>query len=208
MRTERTRRVRASLLAALLAAAACGVEESAPKIDQPFEWPTGARPTATLEIEAMGEIRIALYPELAPKTVENFIELASRGFYDGTTFHRVIPGFMVQGGDPKSRDENPRNDGHGGPGYRIDDEFTNAPHERGTVSMANLGNPNTGGSQFFIIHRDATHLDGKHSVFGHVIAGMEVIDAITEVETDEHGRWGPPQRPLANVTIAKLTIAP
>ena len=208
MRTHQTRSGRSFLLASMLAAAACGAREPAPEIGRPFEWPIALGPTAILEIEGMGEIHIALYPELAPRTVENFIELASQGFYDRTTFHRVIPGFMIQGGDPNSRDNDPGNDGEGGPGYRIEDEFTNAPHERGAVSMANLGLKNSGGSQFFVVHRDATHLDGKHSVFGRVTAGMEVIDAITEVETDEHGRWGPRQRPIENVTITKLTISP
>ena len=193
-----------------LASTGCGDAEApesapAPAPEAPFAWPDGPRPMATIALAGRGEIHIALYPELAPKTVKNFIDLAAKGFYDGTTFHRVLPGFMIQGGDPMSRDKLPKNDGGGGPGYSIPDEFTRAPHERGAVSMANEGRANSGGSQFFIVHGEARHLDGKHSVFGRVTAGMDVVDAITEVEVDEHGRWGAPMRPLENVVMTTVT---
>ena len=172
-----------------------------------FEWPGGDRPIATLTVAGMGTIRIALYPELAPKTVENFARLAESDFYVGTTFHRVIPGFMIQGGDPNSKDDNPDNDGFGGPGYQIPDERTPAPHLRGVVSMANTGQTNSGGSQFFILHADAPHLNGHYTAFGRVVDGMDVVDEITEVELDVNGRWGPKNRPIENVVLEKVTVS-
>jgi peptidyl-prolyl cis-trans isomerase B (cyclophilin B) len=119
-----------------------------------------------------GDIVLELYPEHAPKTVNNFVFLAVEGFYNGTTFHRVIDGFMVQGGDPTGT-------GRGGPGYRFEDETQGNPltHDAKVISMANAG-PNTNGSQFFITHARQPHLDGKHTVFGKVIEGHDVVDAI------------------------------
>jgi len=121
-----------------------------------------------------GEILLELYPEHAPKTVNNFIFLIMEDFYDGVTFHRVIENFMVQGGDPTGT-------GRGGPGYRFEDELVNNPPKHGTkvISMANAG-PNTNGSQFFITHLPQPHLDGKHTVFGKVIQGEDVVDAIRQ----------------------------
>jgi peptidyl-prolyl cis-trans isomerase B (cyclophilin B) len=121
-----------------------------------------------------GTMVLELYPENAPKTVNNFVFLANQGFYDGVTFHRVIPNFMVQGGDPTGS-------GSGGPGYRFEDELTGNPLKHGTnwLSMANSG-PNTNGSQFFITHAPQSHLDGKHTVFGQVVAGNEVVDKIQQ----------------------------
>jgi peptidyl-prolyl cis-trans isomerase B (cyclophilin B) len=174
----------------------------------PFSWPADPATTATVTVRDMGNIELALYPSLAPKTVENFVKLAREGFYDGTSFHRVIPGFMIQGGDPNSKNQNPSDDGHGGPGYTIDDEFTDAPHERGALSMANVGRPNSGGSQFFIVLGNAQNLDGKHTIFGWVLSGMDVVDAITEVDTDVYGRWGAKNRPIANVVIERIEISP
>ncbi len=174
----------------------------------PFTWPSGPRPAAVLRVQGMGVIEIDLYPSLSPATVDNFRKLAGEGFYNGTTFHRVIPGFMIQGGDSNTRNRDPGRDGNGGPGYQIADEFSDAPHTRGVVSMANVGRPNTGGSQFFIVHADSKHLDGKYTVFGRVVAGMEIVDAITAVEVDVHGRWGPKNRPIANVVIEKVEIRP
>jgi peptidyl-prolyl cis-trans isomerase B (cyclophilin B) len=127
-------------------------------------------PQVTLET-SKGKIVIEMAEDDAPNTVANFINLAEKGFYNGVKFHRVIPNFMVQGGDPKGN-------GTGGPGYVIADEFSkNLKHARGVLSMANAG-PNTGGSQFFITHVPCPHLDGKHAVFGKVTAGMDVVDAI------------------------------
>lgn len=126
---------------------------------------------ATMETDR-GEIELELYPEHAPKTVNNFIFLAKDGFYDGVTFHRVIPDFMIQGGDPTGT-------GRGGPGYRFEDELEDNPlkHETGVISMANAG-PDTNGSQFFITHAPQPHLDGRHTVFGKVVGGQDVVDSI------------------------------
>jgi len=177
----------------------------APAIEA-FAWPTGPRPIATLVVAGFGEVEIELYPELAPETVANFVKLSREGFYEGTTFHRVIPGFMIQGGDPNTKDANPRNDGAGGPGYSIDDELSDAPHVRGVVSMANLGRPNSGGSQFFIVLDRQPHLDGHHTIFGRVSRGSDVVDAIAAVETDVRGRFGPPHRPLAPVVLERVVV--
>ena len=126
-----------------------------------------------------GDIELQLFPQYAPKTVNNFVALARDGFYDGTVFHRVIPNFMVQGGDPTGT-------GRGGPGYKFGDEFQGNPlrHETGVISMANAG-PNTNGSQFFITHAPQPHLDGRHTVFGKVTSGQDVVDAIRQGDTME-----------------------
>ena len=123
-----------------------------------------------------GPIKIELYPDKAPLTVANFVNLARRGFYDGLGFHRVIPDFMIQGGCPEGS-------GRGGPGYKFEDEANNGlRHERGVLSMANAG-PNTNGSQFFITHVATPWLDGKHTVFGKVVSGLEVVDAVKQGDT-------------------------
>jgi len=199
-----------ALLAAALAPACGGDTEKTDPAEAEFAWPEGPRDTAVIEVEGKGEIRIALYPEIAPNTVDNFTKLTREGFYDGTTFHRVIPDFMIQGGDPNSKDYLPTNDGGGGPGYTIEDEFSQAPQHRGVVSMANSGRANSAGSQFFILHRDMPHLDGRYTAFGRVVESesMEVVDAITQVETDPYGRWGPEARPLENVVIRSIRIEP
>lgn len=124
-----------------------------------------------------GRIELELYPQHAPVTVNNFLFLARENFYDGTTFHRVISDFMIQGGDPTGT-------GRGGPGYRFQDEFDNNPlrHERGVISMANAG-PGTNGSQFFITHGPQPHLDGRHTVFGRVTSGQDVVDSVEQGDT-------------------------
>jgi cyclophilin family peptidyl-prolyl cis-trans isomerase len=128
-----------------------------------------------------GDVAIELFPDDAPRTVENFTKLAQDGFYDGLIFHRVIPDFMIQGGDPKG-------DGTGGPGYQFEDEFNEHRVERGALAMANAG-PNTNGSQFFIVTADACPwLDGKHTVFGNVISGQDVVDRISQVDRDSRDR--------------------
>ena len=131
---------------------------------------------ATIETDK-GTIEVKLYPEHAPKTVNNFVALARDGFYDGLTFHRVIPNFMIQGGDPDGT-------GRGGPGYQFEDEVRDNPlkHETGSLSMANAG-PNTNGSQFFITHAPQPHLNGRHTVFGKVMDGQDVVDAIEQGDT-------------------------
>ena len=149
--------------------------------------------TATMTTSE-GTIEIELFNEDAPKTVENFTTLAQKGFYDGLIFHRVIQGFMLQGGCPEGT-------GTGGPGYSFDDEFNSHPIVRGALAMANAG-PNTNGSQFFIVTADACPwLDGKHTVFGEVRDGMDVVDAIEATKTD--GR----DRPVTPIGIESVTIA-
>jgi len=198
------------ILVACLLLAACGQEVQVEKVVTAEDLiAAGPHPHAVLAIRDMGSIRIELLPEIAPKTVENFIKLAESGFYEGLTFHRVIPGFLIQAGDPASRDPDPRLIGGGGPGYAIPDEFSAFPHTRGVVSMANKGRHDSGGSQFFIVHRDSPGLDGQFAVFGRVVEGIEVVDAITEVEIDTYGRYGPPERPYpVSVVIDSVRIEP
>ena len=150
-----------------------------------------------IEMENGKEIKLELYPEKAPITVANFEKLVSEKFYDGLTFHRIIKGFMIQGGCPKG-------DGTGGPRERIKGEFlangvpNDIRHERGVISMARSGNPNSAGSQFFIMHEDAPHLDGQYAAFGRVIEGMEAVDEIADTETDRS------DKPLKPVVIKKI----
>jgi peptidyl-prolyl cis-trans isomerase B (cyclophilin B) len=136
------------------------------------------------EVEAViktdkGEIVLRFFPDVAPVTVAGFLNLARSGFYDGTTFHRVEPGFVIQGGDPKSKDANAADVGTGGPGYYLPAEFNSRPHETGTLSMARSQSPNSGGSQFFICLAPQPGLDGEYTVFGETVSGMEVVNAIT-----------------------------
>ena len=152
-----------------------------------------------IEMESGKSIVLELYPEVAPKTVENFKELVSEGFYDGIIFHRVIEGFMIQGGDPEGT-------GMGGSEKTIKGEFTqngfenNLKHERGVISMARTMMPNSASSQFFICHQDAPHLDGAYAAFGKVIEGIEVVDEIASVETDYN------DKPLNDVVMKKVYI--
>ncbi|MGL4663163.1 MAG: peptidylprolyl isomerase [Culicoidibacterales bacterium] len=140
-------------------------------------------PIVTIEMENGGVMKLELYPEVAPNTVANFVTLVKEGFYDGLIFHRVISGFMIQGGDPTGT-------GMGGPGHAIKGEFSNnrvqndLKHERGVLSMARSMMPNSAGSQFFIMHKDIPSLDGEYAAFGKVIDGIEVVDQIAGVETD------------------------
>ncbi len=201
-------------LAMGLVAPGCGSDEAAEAPSQTAAEPTvvpppppqAPRPVAVLSVENYGEIRVELLPEVAPATVENFVKLAEEGFYDGTTFHRVIPEFMLQGGDPNTKNRDPRDDGRGGPGYTIEDEFSEVSHTRGMVSMANTGRPKSSGSQFFIMVKHKPYLDGGYSLFGRVLEGMEVADRIALVERDLHGRHGPKDRPLENVVIGSIRI--
>lgn len=133
----------------------------------------------------LGDITIVLFPESAPNHVDNFIQLAESGFYNGTTFHRVIPGFMIQGGDPLSKSPDRARHGTGGPGYRLKAEFNDQSHKRGTVSMARSPHPDSAGSQFFICVADAPHLDRQYTVFGEVVEGMDVVDKIVAQPKDE-----------------------
>ena len=168
----------------------------------------GPHPHLTLDVLGRGRIRIELLPEKAPKNVASLLDLASKGFYDGTTFHRVIPDFVLQGGDPNSKNRDPRDDGLGGPGYTLPDEFSDVKHTRGIVSMANTGDKNSAGSQFFIVLTDQPDFDGRYTVVGRVVEGMDVVDAIAKVETDLYGRWGAPDRPREDVVVTKATAEP
>ena len=159
-----------------------------------------SNPIVTFEMENGGRIVAELYPEYAPNTVANFVTLAQSGFYDGLIFHRVIPGFMIQGGDPKGT-------GMGGPGYTIKGEFAGngfrqntLKHSRGVLSMARTMMPNSAGSQFFIMHADAPHLDGQYAAFGKVTDGLDTVDAIAKVRTDYR------DKPLEDQRIAKVTV--
>ena len=158
-----------------------------------------SNPIVTIEMENGGVIKAELYPEIAPNTVNNFISLVNKGFYDGVIFHRVIPGFMIQGGDPLGR-------GTGGPGYCIRGEFSangfknDLKHSAGVLSMARTMAPNSAGSQFFIMHEDAPHLDGQYAAFGRVIEGIELVDEIRKVRTDYN------DRPRINQTMKKVTV--
>ena len=146
----------------------------------------------TITMQNGKQIKLELYPEIAPITVQNFIDLVNKGFYNGLCFHRVISGFMIQGGCPEGT-------GMGGPGYNIKGEFlaNGVPnplkHERGVISMARAYNPNSAGSQFFIMHQDAPHLDGQYAAFGKVVEGIEVVDEIASVDTDFSDRPLTPQ---------------
>jgi peptidyl-prolyl cis-trans isomerase B (cyclophilin B) len=131
-----------------------------------------------------GSMELRFFPDVAPNHVNNLIKLAQKGFYDGTTFHRVIPGFMIQGGDPNSKDPDRSKHGVGGPGYSVAAEFSDKPHRRGTLSMARSSDPNSAGSQFFICVADSLFLDGKYTVFGEVVSGMEVADKIVSQKRD------------------------
>ena len=175
-----------------------------------FEWPVDpAHQVLTIQIESpavAGEIHIELMPELAPLSVAEITDLAGDGFYDGTTFHRVIRDFMIQGGDHKSRDRDPTNDGKGGRTTPLVDEFGEAPFERGVVGIANTGRKDSNSSQFFILHKDSRYLDGRYSVIGRVVDGMDVVDEITQVATDKLGRWGPKDRPIENVVMKSVQL--
>ena len=158
-----------------------------------------SNPIVTFEMEDGGVFKAELYPEVAPNTVNNFISLVKKGFYDGLIFHRVISGFMIQGGDPKGI-------GVGGPGYGIKGEFlqngfkNDLKHSRGVLSMARSGNPNSAGSQFFIMHEDSPHLDGGYAAFGKLIEGIEVVDKICSVRTD----WN--DKPRIPQVMKKVTV--
>ena len=163
-----------------------------------------SNPIVTFEMENGDVIKAELYPEIAPNTVNNFVSLVSKGFYDGLIFHRVIPGFMIQGGDPKGS-------GVGGPGYSIKGEFTanrfpnNLKHDRGVLSMARTMAPNSAGSQFFIMHENSPHLDGQYAAFGKVIEGIEAVDRICEVRTDYNDRPRVPQV-MKKVTVETFGV--
>jgi len=150
-----------------------------------------AQEIAVIETK-FGKIEVGLFEGKAPGHVKNFKDLARKGFYDGTIFHRVIPGFMIQGGDPNTKSDDRSNHGMGGPGYSIKAEFNDTPHKRGILSMARSQDPNSAGSQFFIVVKDAAFLDGQYTAFGKVLSGMTVADQIVNAPRD--GRDNPNER--------------
>ena len=150
--------------------------------------------TAVIDTK-FGKIELKFFPELAPNHVNNFIDLAKNGFYDGTTFHRVIPGFMIQGGDPNTKDPDRKKHGMGGPGYAVKAEFNQTPHKRGILSMARSSDPDSAGSQFFICVGDAPFLDRQYTAFGQVTSGMDVADKIVSQPRDKQ------DNPLERVEI-------
>lgn len=156
-------------------------------------------PVVTIEMENGDIMKAELYPEIAPNTVNNFISLIKKGYYDGVIFHRVIPGFMIQGGDPEGT-------GMGGPGYSIKGEFSNngfkndLKHTPGVLSMARTMIPDSAGSQFFIMHENSPHLDGEYAAFGKLIEGLEIVDRIAKVKTDYS------DRPMEEQKMARVTV--
>lgn len=156
-------------------------------------------PVATITLEGYGVVEAELYPEIAPNTVNNFIDLSNKGFYNNLKFHRVIKDFMIQGGDPKG-------DGTGGPGYSIEGEFTSngfansLKHTKGVLSMARAQNPNSAGSQFFIMTNEAPHLDGEYAAFGKVISGLDIIEKIGNIKTDSK------DKPKEDIVIKSITV--
>ncbi len=149
----------------------------------------------------LGNIELKFFPDVAPNHVDNFIQLAKTGFYDETIFHRIIPGFMIQGGDPNSKNHDKSSHGMGGPDHKVKAEFSDKPHKRGILSMARSGQPDSAGSQFFICVADAAFLDGQYSVFGEVVSGMEVVDKIVSQPRD--ARDNPDERIEIKVRIVE-----
>ena len=142
--------------------------------------------TAAIIKTGFGNIKFSLVSDIAPETVRNFSQLAKSGFYDGTLFHRIIPGFMIQGGDPNTKNPDKSTWGQGGPGYNLKAEFNSRSHLRGIVSMARTNDPDSAGSQFFIVTSDSTFLDRQYTVFGEVVDGMEVADKIVNLPRDSN----------------------
>jgi peptidyl-prolyl cis-trans isomerase B (cyclophilin B) len=164
-----------------------------------------ALPTSVIETK-FGNIELRFFPDDAPKHVDNFLTLARTGFYDGTIFHRVIPGFMIQGGDPLTKGTDKSLYGTGGPDYKIPSEFNKRPHKRGVLSMARSQDPNSAGSQFFIVVKDSNFLDGQYTVFGEVTEGIEIVDKIVSQKRDT--KDNPLERIQINIRLieqAKIT---
>ncbi len=204
--------LRAGILALVTAISACGREGEAPP--EPITAPARPapesstdRPTAEVVVAGHGTFRIELLPDFARHNVAKWLEHADAGGYDGTTFHRVVPGFVIQGGDPHSRNRDPRDDGLGCQYWLRTDEYSELGHFRGIVGIANFGADRTGSCQWFVVTAEhASELDGHHTIIGHVTAGMDVVDAIEAVDADIYGRHGPSERPTENVVIEKIHI--
>ena len=156
---------------------------------------------------AYGEITIAFWPDVAPKTVENFKKLAREGFYNGTAFHRIIKGFMIQGGCPNTKEGQSGMPGTGGPGYQVKAEFNAKPHVRGVISMARSAHPDSAGSQFFLVHGDARFLDRQYTAFGQIVKGDEVLEQLANVPT-KSGGGGEKITPVERVALESVTLVP
>jgi peptidyl-prolyl cis-trans isomerase B (cyclophilin B) len=154
---------------------------------------------------AYGEMTIAFWPDVAPKTVENFKKLARSGFYDGTAFHRIIKGFMIQGGCPNTKAGESGMSGTGGPGWKVKAEFNKKPHVRGVISMARSSDPDSAGSQFFLCHGNASFLDEKYTAFGELVKGDDVLEKIANVPTS-HGGGGEKSTPIDRVEVESVKI--
>jgi len=172
-----------SVIVSVLLFTSFGLAETAGKKLTPEEIKKMTETSAVIETK-LGNIELRFFPDVAPNHVQNFIDLGKKGFYDGTTFHRVIPGFMIQGGDPNTKNPDRSKHGLGGPGYTVKAEFNKKLHKRGTLSMARSQDPDSAGSQFFICVADAPSLNGKYSVFGEVASGMDVADKIVSQARD------------------------
>lgn len=190
-----------SLMAAAFVLTGCGTSKEEKTAEEKVDYASAVKenPIVTITMNDDKKIVVELEPKVAPNTVANFISLVNEGFYDGLIFHRVIPGFMIQGGDPSGN-------GSGGPDYSIKGEFTengfenNLKHERGVISMARTGDPNSAGSQFFIMTEEASHLDKQYAAFGKVIEGMETVDEIVAVERDAT------DKPLEDQIMKKVEV--
>ncbi len=192
------KRVRYQILIGLLACVAFSVAS----LESVMAADTAPKASRAIIKTKFGDIEIEFYPDVAPRHVENFIKLAKDGFYNGTIFHRVIPGFMIQGGDPNTKDTLKKETyGQGGPGHNVKAEFNDIPHKRGIVSMARAADPDSAGSQFFIVVEDSRFLDRKYSVFGQVKKGIGVADKIVNLPRDE--RDNPKERVEITVTIVE-----
>ena len=200
------KRVLFALAAALLCGLAVSAEDKAPTKTDKKETPVSNTTNEVAVIKTVaGDMVIEFWPDVAPKTVENFKTLAKKGFYDGTAFHRIIKGFMVQGGDPLTKDETKQNRwGTGDPGYKIKAEFNERSHKRGVISMARSQDPDSAGSQFFICHGDPSFLDRQYTAFAKVIQGMDVLDKLQAVPV------GGPQgsSPKTPVLLESVTLIP
>lgn len=166
---------------------------------------TSDKTRATIRVtskgDTLGDIVLRFFTDVAPGHVKNFTKLAKEGFYNGTTFHRVIPGFMIQGGDPNSKNPDRAMHGMGGPGHRVKAEFNSRPHKKGTLSMARSNDPDSAGSQFFICVADSNFLDWQYTAFGEVVSGMDVVDKVVNMKRD--GRDNPLERVEMTVTVTE-----
>ena len=215
-----SKNVRNALLVATLGVFVAGAAGAADTMTKAPEAKQAAKPAPTMKAKASkpadevavietskGRMVVEFWEKDAPQTVANFKKLARQGYYDGTGFHRIIKNFMIQGGDPKSKNANAPDLGTGGPGYTIKDEFNTHPHVKGVLSMANTGTPNSAGSQFFIMHGTAPTLDGHYTAFGHVTVGMDVVDKIANSPTGPNPSMpGENSKPMEWTTLKSMKI--